>query len=152
MASFKALELSREMQDELKKRFGSLVVGETMDVDQNPVITVSDGTPVAGEKVMVLKIKPIDWPLPVNIFGTAQTVFSPHVVQIVTESNPAAGAGADILPTADLLAFLGCVLGRRIRTEWYQSANGAVPTVAAIIPANLKGTYDELYWGMLQGQ
>jgi len=149
--SFKALELSAEIHDELKKRT-SLLIAESFDSNGDPVLTLSaDATPAAGEKVIVIRTKAIDWPLAKDVLGLPSTVFTPHVIQVCTEANFAGTTDnvADILGPAELLPVLGTVLKRGTRVEWYQSANATLPATAQMTSANFKAGFEaELYWGM----
>ena len=111
----KAVALSRFIADDLAKRFaGDLEVAETFDASGNPVITISDGTPAAGERVVVVRLTGDENPEAKDILGLDAIHFTPHTAQICTEAN--AGAGGpdldDILLPQDLLNVLGEVLKR----------------------------------------
>ena len=156
--SYKAVEIARELADELKKRITTMPVQvESMDANGNVVLTLSaDATPAAGEKVAVIRVKPIDWSLAKDVLGNAQRVYTPDVIQLCTELNFAGTTDnvADILTATELLPLLGTILARGTRVEWHQTANGTVPSVAAIdAGTNLKASYEALlYWGMKASQ
>lgn len=152
--SYKKIGIKAELVDELAKRLPTMVITESQDSDGNPMVTVSqDATPVAGEKVIVLRVRPITWSLAKDVLGLPSVVHTPHVIDICTEANNAAGAVADILTPVELLAVLGTVTKRGTRVEWYQSANLTVPSLAQMIAANLKASYEpEIYWGSLSSQ
>lgn len=144
--SFKALEIARQLQSKLFQRLGSSVHDMSFDTDGNPLILIDDGSPAAGEKNWVIKVRPIDWPLAKDVLGNSALMFTPHVVQFVTEANPTGGAGADVLAPADMLPVMGEILLVGAQVEWYQSANGVAPTAAAIISGNLKASfYPDIY-------
>jgi hypothetical protein len=153
--SYKAIELSAELADELRKRT-TLLVTESADTDGNPVITVSaDSTPAAGEKVIVVRTAPITWGLAKDVLGLASTVYTPHVIQVCTEANYEGTTDSvlDILGPAELLPVLITVGKRGTRVEWYQTTNGTVPSVAAMISTNLKASHEaDVYHGMLSSQ
>lgn len=154
--SYKAIELSAELADELKKRCPSLLVTESADASGNPVITVSaDATPAFGEKVIVIRTTGIDWSLAKDVLGLASPVYTPHVIQICTEKNyeGATDSVLDILGPTELLPVLLTVGKRGTRVEWYRTANGTVPSTAAMISANLAAAHEaDLYSGMQSSQ
>lgn len=149
----KALELSAELADELHRRSPLLVITQSKDSNGDPVLTISaDSTPVAGEKVLVVRTKPIDWSLFQNSIGQAMQVYTPHVMQLCTEANYAGTSDnvADILTPAELGLVLLMIGKRGSRVEWYVSANGTVPSTAEMTSSNLQLGYEaEDKWGML---
>jgi hypothetical protein len=149
----KAIALAHELADKLKVVFAGKTVAESYDTDGNPLISVNDGSPAAGEANLVIKVAPISWPLAKDVIGQSANIYSPSVIQLVTEANPTGGAGADILTAQQLLWALGLIVLRGTAVEWYQSANGVAPTAAAIIAGNLKATWQpDLYFGMTSQQ
>lgn len=83
-----------------------------------------------------------------DVLGLAQQVWTPHVIQIVTEANPAGGAGADVGTWATRLAIIGAAVQTGCRVEMYASANGVAVSSAAITGAPL-AVFDSLqYPGM----
>lgn len=150
--TYKAIASIRELADLLKKECPTLpVVTESFDADENPVITLSaDATPVAGEKVVVIRCKAIGATGAKDIFGNTAIQYSGHVIQICTEANPAGGAGADVLGPAELLPVI-IESGRKGSfVEWYQSASATVPATAQMTTANLRATWRDLYWNILK--
>lgn len=153
--SYKAVEIAAELADELKKRVTGLKLAESADASGNPVITLSDGTPAAGEKVIVIRVGAIDWPLAKDVLGLTAMHFTPHTISICTEANFAGTTDniADILTPAELLPVLAAVCKRGTRVEWYVSDNGTLPAVAQMVAAKLKASYEaELFWGMQASQ
>jgi len=144
---------SRELADVLRIELQATlpVLTQTFDTDGNPVIVLSaDATPAAGEKVILIRTKPIDWPLAKDSLGNPATSFGPHVYQICIEANPAGGAGADILTMGEKLQAIVEVGRRGSFVEYYESANGTVPATTEITAANLKGTWRDLYFNILK--
>jgi hypothetical protein len=140
----------RDLVDLLRKSVATTlpVVVETFDSNADPVATLSaDATPAAGEKVVVLRIKAQSSIGAVDSLGLASKQYGPHVIQICTELNYAATTDnvADILTPVELLPVL-IECGRRgAKVEWYQTANGTVPSAAAMTSGNLKATWNDLY-------
>lgn len=153
-----AVTTARFLANSLSKRVKTTlpIVVETNDTDGNPVITLSaDVDPATGEKVIVLRLKPVSWPTAINVLGGTPDIYGPHVIQICTEANYAGATDsvADILTPAELLPVLGDVITKGITVEWFVSANGTVPATTQMTDANLKATYSaDLYNGMLVSQ
>ncbi len=151
--SYKAYAIERELGDKLKKFVAATlpIATESADSDGNPVLTLSaDSSPAAGEKVIVIRVMPIQRPTAKDSLGNPGITPSGHVIQLCTEANPAGGAGADILGPAELLPTLieigrvGCFV------EWYVSAAGDVPDTTQMTSGNLKDTWRDLYWNILK--
>lgn len=148
----KAISMARDLADALRKRLPSKTVTESFDTDGSPLIAIDDGSPATGEENVLLKVRPLDWPLAKDVLGLAQTVFTPHVIQMATEAEADADASVIILSRQTLLHVLGEVLGKGCKVEWYESANTVVPVAGTFIAGNLKASYDSLYWPMVSGQ
>jgi hypothetical protein len=171
--SAKAQDVSLYLVDRLAKLLASSMPYSQTVSDTgayhpgNPVTTFAQSAALAatpGDKIVVIRVRPISWPLTKDVFGNAATIFCPTVVQICTETNPGYNAGgatgallADVLSAADLLPVLaecartGCIV------EWFQTAYGTAPSVAAIDTAETaaqggaggsgpSATYRDLYW------
>lgn len=153
MTTAKAIAAARELADNLKIWLAASmpVVSETFDTNGDPVITFSaDATPVAGEKIVVIRVKAIDWPDAKDIFGNTAIKYGPHVFQVCTEANPAAGAGADILGAGDKLSVFAECARRGSFVEHYESAAATAPSTSQMTSANLKGTWKDLYFNILK--
>ena len=152
----KALALAVKLADELRLRAprlaGALAITEGFDATSgNPTIVVGDGA--IGDAGGFIMIKPLDFPNSVNVIGQVAPVYGPHVVCLVTEANPAGGAGADINTPAQLLGLLlAPALKLGCRLEWYNAANGSAADAADITSAKLVAVYDDLQFPMLSGQ
>lgn len=146
---------SRQLADLLRIELAATlpVCTESFDTDGNPVITLSaDATPAFGEKVIVIRTKPIDWPTAKDSLGNAAVSFGPHVYQICTEANFAGTTDnvADILTMGEKLMVIVEVGRCGSFVEYYESANGTVPSTAQMTAGNLKGTWRDLYFNILK--
>jgi hypothetical protein len=150
LTTARAVAISRQLQDILSKQLATMpVVTLSYDAtDQSPILTFSaDATPATGEKVAVVKVVPTSALAAYDIFNNAGNKYGPHVVQICTEKNYAGATDnvADILTPVELLPLLmecgraGCAV------EWYQTANGTVPSNAAIVAGNLIKKWAPIY-------
>jgi hypothetical protein len=153
-STYKAVAAQRELVDILKKQLTTMpVLTESFDSNGNPVAIFSaDSTPAFGEKVVVIRCKAIAAIGQVNSIGQTQDPYSHHVFQICTELNFAGVTDnvADILTAVEILPILSEVGRRGSFVEWHQTANGTVPSVAAIdAGTNLKATWRNLYWNVL---
>jgi hypothetical protein len=151
----KSLNMAADMAAKLTVKSAPMLVTQSSDSDGNPVLTVSaDATPVAGEAVIVIRIKPETHSEAKDLFGNAAINYGPHVIQLCTEANFAGATDnvADILTLAQLAPVMDEVFGRGCTVEWYQTANATVPSIAAMIAANLKSTQNDLYWKNLTSQ
>lgn len=151
----KALASHRELVDILKLQVAATlpVVTDSFDSDGNPVTTLSaDATPAAGEKVVVLRTKAIGAFGAFNSIGQVAEQFSHHVIQICTESNFEGTTDnvSDILSPVQLLPVLVEIGRKGSQVEWYQTANATIPSTAAMVAANLKATWRDLYWNVLK--
>jgi len=150
--TYKAVASLRELVDILKKSIPTLpVVTESFDSNEDPVVTLSaDATPAAGEKVVVIRMKAIGAVGAKDVLGNTAIQYSNHVIQICTESNPAGGAGADIVGPAELLHVIIEAGRKGSFVEWYTTTNGTVPAVAQFTSGNLRATWRDLYWNILK--
>lgn len=146
----KALDTAHVLASLLKVRYSTKVVTESFDTDGNPIVTVDDGTPAAGEMNIIIKVMPTDWPLGRDVLGNVANVYTPHKILFGTEANGASAGPTLVQPVspANLLPALGEVVLRGMKVEWYQTASGTAPTLANTIfaSANLVASfYPELY-------
>ena len=148
----KALATARELIDlftkEVSASFASIV--ESFDTNNNPVITLSDGTPAAGEKVVVIRIQPLATWSPVDILGLASQMYTPHQIDICTETN--AAATPNVLTPVELLPILSEIAKRGMVVNWYQTPALTVPAVAQMTAAQLTASFADLYWSAGKAQ
>lgn len=152
-----AIATARELKDRWAKEVYATLpyITESSDSSGNPVLTLSaDATPATGEKVVVVRVKPISMASMLNVLGSTQEVFSPHVIQICTEANYAATTDnvADILTPAELGPVIIACGRKGMTVEWYVSANGTVPATTQMTSSNLKVTVQgNMYQGYVAG-
>jgi len=152
--SRKAQDIATQLLDIFGKRVISTlpIQVQTADSSGNPILTLSaDATPATGEKVVVIVISPYLTGVSTDIFGNTELGFSPHKIQFCTELNYAATTDnvADILTPVELLPVIAEITRTGCMVEWHATANGTVPSAAAIAAAtNLKATFAPLYWGV----
>jgi hypothetical protein len=133
----------RELVDVLKLRVAATlpVVTESFDSDGNPVATLSaDATFAAGEKGVVIRMKPTEAAYAKDILGNDALRFGPHVIQICTELGADAASNESLTPV-ELLPIIADIARRGANIEWYQSANGDVPATSEMTSANLKASF-----------
>jgi hypothetical protein len=129
--SYKAQAIAHELADKLKTR-QALPVTESFDTDGNPLISLGDGA--SGDANFVIKVAAVDWPLPQDILGLAQNVYTPHTIAVATEADYAGTVDniADPTTRAQLLPVIGQCLAMGCETRWYESAAGTAPTAGTI--------------------
>jgi hypothetical protein len=153
----KAIELSAELADELRKRFGTIFTSivEGSDSNGNPTIVMSDGTPVAGEQNVVVRTKAMPWTLATDVLGLAAGRYTPHVIDVCVEASTV--AGCPLVLASTLIPLMATVTKRGTQVDTYLTAHATVPSVANLDTLVTAGTIDssyqpELYWGMLAMQ
>jgi hypothetical protein len=146
--NYKVATLHRQLVENLKLRLATNypVSNDFVDTDLNPyTVLSSDSSPAAGKKVIVVKTTPAATPVSTDIFGNAAQVYCPSIINVCTESNISSGAGADIDVIGDL-ALLYADAGRTgAYINTYQTANGTVPSTAAMVVGNLKSTWAPIW-------
>lgn len=158
--SYQAQAISRELTDVLRKYVVKTlpVVTESADADGNPVVTYSaDATPAFGEKVVVIRVRPIQRPTAKDSLGLTGITPNGHSIQICTEKNyeGATDTVLDILSPLQLLPVLVECGRRGSYVEWFQTANGTVPSSSAMDTQIAAGTgpvatWRDLYWNILK--
>ena len=138
--SAKALSTAAELRDDLARRW-TTVSAVQFDTDGLPYITCTQGTLVAGQQQMLIKVADIA-PLGTNAIGQAQPSYGvPIQIQVVMEAS--ATAGVALLTEANKILGLGPVNHRGERVQIWLSANGAAPTTTTLqTGTNLKATFD----------
>ena len=150
----KALAIRDELIDALRKRvsnYGSIVEG--FDSSGNPTIALNDGTAATTEDNVFIRVTPRDWALTKDILGSAQQVYTPHVIQLAVETSATATGIMDYASVAHAIAILGEVVERGCRFEYWEETNGTIPSATTFDTASkLKASYESLYWPMLSSQ
>src|SRR4051812_35043388 len=151
----KALELAAELADELRKRVSDYgVITESVDANGHPTISLTaDSTPATTEDNVFIRVKPIDWALAKDVLGNAQTVYTPHVIQLAVEA-PASGVGlARFVSIAHAWAILNACGQRGCEFQYWEETNGSIPAATTFDTANKqKASFSNLYWNMLSQQ
>ncbi len=153
----KALELSAELADELRKTCSDYAsITESSDASGNPLITLAaDATPATTEDIVVLRVRPRTWELAKDVLGSSQTVYTPHVIDVACESSAVDTTGLlDYVTLAHALKILAAVAKRGTRVEYWQEAIGTIPSVTTFDTASKMKTSvePELYWPLLSSQ
>lgn len=144
-ANQKTIELSAELADELRKRFATAYtsIKESFDSSGTPTIDLSDGSEATTEDAVFIRTAPRSWALTKDVLGLAQTVYTPSVIQIVTEAGTGGNAScfAAYVSKAHVLALLETVGARGTRVEYWETANGTIPNTVtpAADPTQLSG-------------
>lgn len=152
--SYKALELSAELADRLRKRVSDYAsITEAFDANGNPTIALNDGTPATTEDAVFIRVEPRSWTLTKDVLGLAQTVYTPHVCKIAAE-GPASGVGLGrFVSVAHLFAILLTAGEFGMRTEYWEEPNGNPPAVTTFDTAgNFKTAWESLYYPLLSSQ
>jgi hypothetical protein len=152
----KAAAIARELVDVWQKKVATTlpVLVESLDTDGNPVITMSAiASPVAGGKVVVVRVKPMTWTA-YDVIGHVSPVFAQHVIQVCTEANYAGSDNgvADILTPVELLPVWAEIARRGCMMEWYVCSNTTLPSTAQMTSGNLVKADKDLYWNALKSQ
>jgi hypothetical protein len=120
------------------------IITQTTDASGNPVITLcQDSSPGAGDKTVVVLIKPYATGTATDVFGNTANAYTPHVIQICTEANYASTvATPDYLTPVELLPVICEVAKKGCITEWHVTTNTTIPSEAAITAGtNLKARW-----------
>lgn len=136
--SHKAISAARQMKEDITLRTGLAVV-DSFDGNGNPVLTV--GTATSTNQGCTIRIKMIETPF-VDGLGQTQRVFTPHIVQLLTETSLV--AGVSYLTTSNLLKIIHEVLKHAMKLDVYMVAQGSAPTIANI-PAAPAFSIDHLW-------
>lgn len=149
-ATQKAINLIEDIAVELQRRLPALALTKGQDSAQNPQIVL--GTGAAGAAGCYIRCISQPWTAK-NVLGMAADVFTPHVLQVVFEANPAGGAGADVNSLATTSTVLAVLARRMTALEVYQETNGAAPGEADIVVSKLSVRLDANYeQGMIGNQ
>lgn len=149
-ATQKAIRLRDAMKDKLAKRAGTSALAFVESFDANGDATLRVGSGVFSEAGAFIRIKS-EASLQVDGVGNTQRVYTPGIVQVAFEADPAGGAGANINTYDIVLAVLGDATGTGCKTEVWLETNGTAPTATTFDTANKKkGTYEPtLEWPLM---
>jgi len=161
--TYKSIEMAHCLADMLAKRT-TLAIVESFDYYGQPLVKVGAGA-TTNESLLV-RIKPISFSLFTDVLGLAQNTYTPHVAQVVVETNAAGNTGVGYVTPANLWPVLAEVYKLGTRIEFYAVANGTGITAVvtdlttntdavqtSIVAANLKSSVEfDQYQKMLASQ
>lgn len=138
--SQKALALAADIKDDLAVRFPSETV--TLSFSASPA-----GAPIVVVGTKALIRIDLEAAVGTNVLGLAQTVYTPHIAQVVVIGS-GEGTSGDILTGSGFvgLAVLGDVLQRGLKTNLYVSAAVAEGDIDA---AKLVASFDSLKYPLV---
>lgn len=154
--TYKASSILTQLIDLLAKECSTLpVVTQSVDTDGNPYAMLSaTSTVTAGNKVVLIRVKPLSWDLQQDILGNTANKYTGHVIQICTEKNSTTEHGGtssypDVTGPAEMLPILieagrtGCWV------DWYQTSNGAAVTLSGnTLAGTVQASWKNLYWNL----
>lgn len=135
----KTLAFRDELASELAVRLSALAKTKSFGATGESDLMVGAGT--AGTDSVFVRFCTVGT-IQKDVLGLAQTVFTPHIAQIVIEGNNTGGAGADVGTWATRLAVLGAVIAKGTRVELYQTANTTAPSASGITVGNLQAAFE----------
>lgn len=137
----KALAWREEIAAELRLRLSAIAQTKAFASDQAPTLLL--GTGLTTTDSVFIKIAPVT-SLQVDVLGLAQTVFTPHVIQMVIEANyeGATDTVLDVGTWATRLAVIGVLVSKGVKVELYVMANGSTLSASGITSGNLKATFE----------
>lgn len=128
----KAIALARSLQQNLAQRFDGVDVSSSFGTDGDPLITV------AG--IALVRVKP-EGSIGKDVLGLPQTVFTPHIIQVLIDSDgtvPAYGVSA--------LKLFGEACQTGAKVQFYSSATLAE---GQIVSGNLQSTFDSIQYPLM---
>ena len=143
----KAVALSRDLADKLRKRFaGSATIDtvrEASDANGWPMLFLSDGgVETAGAAVILIRIMNVD-AVSKDIFGNATTAYAPHTLEFNYERT----AANNPIPTdGDLWTAAFEAIKTGVRFQAKENANGTACTESNLATATTVADLEELYW------
>lgn len=144
--SQKALALAADIKDDLAVRFPS----ETVTLSFSPVTDPAEAynnAPIVTVGTKALIRIDLEAAVGTNVLGLPQTVYTPHIAQVVVIGSGEGTAGSITTGSGFVgLAVLGDVLQRGLKTNLYVSA---VVVEADIDAAKLVASFDSLKYPLV---
>lgn len=134
-ASTKALELAANLAANLAQRLPSFLITQSTNSDGEATILI--GAAAAGSEGARIRVQSAENPLGKDVLGLTANVYSPTIVKVGFEANPAGGAGADVNTLATMAPILGECFATGARVEVYASSNTDNPDDADLDDATL---------------
>lgn len=132
----KSQSLMRRIKDNLDLRTFTSNIALSDDAQGFPILELNDGSPANGEQAYVVRIRELQRSdAGVDIFNNAQTIFTPHVIELVYEDVVANRASALTVLMKEL-SDIGAII------EVYENSGGNV-AVAGDIDADTAGAPTE---------
>lgn len=128
--------LQRDIAEELGLRLSALTLVQTTGTAGDPVITL--GALTAGSQSAFIRIA-TEATLQLNSVGVAQTVYAPHIVQVVLETSTIANVA--LMLESNKFPLFGVLLAHGAKVELYMTANTNAVEETDITSANLKATF-----------
>lgn len=148
--SQKAIQLIRQISDQLAVRLTSMTrYTEGVAADGAAYVYFSASTPAAGSDQLCVRCRPIaDWTLAKDALGNTATMYVPHVVELVSESDGTDAWGYNT--DADLAHTMNTVAKTGARIDWYYMGAGTCPNsnggLVNTTTASLAVSVNDLYW------
>lgn len=144
MASYKAQALRDELASELLVRLASLA--QTKSFGANGEAQLALGSLATDSDSVLIQFAPVATNAK-DVLGAAQTVFGPHVANIVLE------AGSTGFTWKTRASVIGILLSRGIELNVYERTHGTGVAYTDITSGNLKTTVDlQLQYPGMSGQ
>ena len=91
MSTIKKSEaMMRGLKDKLELRSFASNIAQSEDSQGFPILELNDGSPATGELAYVIRIRELQrTDAGVDIFQNTQTIFTPHVIELVYEDDAA---------------------------------------------------------------
>ena len=150
----KALSLSRDLADVFAKELISACPYQTQSFDSNgnPTIALwADASETSTHNNVVITVKPFSTGTAKDVFGNtpAYSPYTPHIVQVMTESSTVTVTAATYVTPAVLLPLFAEIGKRGAMVEWHQTASGTVPTAATLVAdTGAYASFKPLYFGV----
>lgn len=144
----KALGLRDEFLADLRQSLPALAQTKSFGSSGECDALIGAGT--AGSDSVFVRIRPVP-SIMVDVLGLTQQVYTPHVAQVVIESNNTAGAGADVGTWSTRMNVLGGLIERGIKVELYTVANAVAVSSAGITGAPAATFQSHVQYGQMAG-
>ena len=150
----KAQMLARDLADVFAKRLISACPYQATAFDSNGNPTISlwaDASETSTHNNIVITVKPWSNGTTTDVFGNtpAYSPYTPHIVQVMTESSTATVTAATYVTPAVLLPLFAEIGKRGAVVEWHQTASGTVPTAATLVAdTGSYASFKPLYFGV----
>jgi hypothetical protein len=153
--SAKAQKLAAELVDELRKTPGpDYILVEGFDDDGWSVLTMKESsTETTEEDNVYIRVRAREWGLTKDIIGHDQPVYTPSVIQLVTEAAASGSAPAPFVSADHWARITQLCTKRGTRVEFWTTAHGTVPSDVDFASDDLVSAIEpDLYYPLLSSQ